>query len=111
MSKKRYLYWATVSLSAAAGVALMTPLWQPVAAPAPHGPLHAPRFQVDPFWPRPLPDNWVTGEIGGTCMDSRDHLFVVTRGFQNGGLTSPEGVAGQPTKSRASPPVIEFDRK
>jgi hypothetical protein len=111
MSKKRYLYWATVSLSAAAGVALMTPLWQPVAAPAPHGPLHAPRFQVDPFWPKPLPDNWVTGEIGGTCMDSRDHLFVVTRGFQNGGLTSPEGVAGQPTKSRASPPVIEFDRK
>jgi hypothetical protein len=111
MSTKRYFYWGTVGISAAAGVALMTPLWQPVAAPSPHGPHHAPTFQVDPFWPRPLPDNWVTGEIGGTCIDSHDHLFVVTRGFQNGGLASPEGVGGQPTRSRAAPPVIEFDRK
>jgi hypothetical protein len=65
-----------------------------------------------------LPDNWVTGEIGGTCIDSQDHVFVVTRGFQTGGLTSPEGIGGADTKtgtlggafkSKASPPVIEFD--
>ena len=82
------------------------------------GALVPPSFVVDPFWPKPLPDNWVTGEIGGTCIDSQDHLFVVTRGFQNGGLTSPEGIGGADTKtatlggafkSKASPPVIEFD--
>src|SRR6185369_6305157 len=56
-----------------------------------------------------LPDNWVTGEIGGTCIDANDHLFAVTRGFQTGGLVSPEGVGGAP-KSVASPPVIEFDQ-
>jgi hypothetical protein len=71
--------------------------------------LVAPAFQVDPFWPKPLPDNWVTGEVGGTCIDSQDHVFIVTRGFQSGGLVSPEGVAGRPVKSKASPPVIEFD--
>jgi len=65
---------------------------------------------VNPFWPKPLPDNWVTGEVAGTCIDSNDHVFIVNRGFQTGGLVSPEGVAGQPVKSRASPPVIEFDR-
>jgi len=65
---------------------------------------------VNPFWPKPLPDNWVTGEVAGTCIDSNDHVFIVNRGFQTGGLVSPEGVAGQPVKSKASPPVIEFDR-
>jgi hypothetical protein len=73
--------------------------------------LDPPSFRVDPFWPKPLPDKWVTGESGGTCIDSRDHLFVFTRGFQTGGLVSPEGVGGQPDQSKASPPVIEFDRQ
>ena len=71
--------------------------------------------KVDPYWPKPLPDNWVTGEVGGTCIDSQDHVFIVTRGFQTNGLASPEGVGGanpktgQLSRSRASPPVIEFD--
>ena len=73
---------------------------------------------VDPKWPKPLPNGWVTGQVGGTCIDSQDHVFIVTRGFQTGGLTSPEGVGGaNPVtgalggafKSRPSPPVIEFD--
>jgi NHL repeat len=77
-----------------------------------------PVFVVDGSWPKPLPFNWVTADIGGTCVDSQDHVFVVTRGFQNGGLTSPEGVGGANNqtgalggayKSKASPPVIEFD--
>jgi hypothetical protein len=63
-----------------------------------------PTYVVDPFWPKPLPDNWVTGEVGGTCIDSQDHLFIVTRGFQTGGLVSPEGIGGRFMKSRASPP-------
>jgi hypothetical protein len=107
MRDKRYLYLGTIGLSTAIGVALMSPLIEPAAAPPAR--LTAPLFQVDPFWPKPLPDNWVTGEIGGTCIDSQDHLFIVTRGFQTGGLVSPEGVAGRPEKSKASPPVIEFD--
>ena len=34
----------------------------------------APRFKVDPSWPKPLPDNWVIGQIGGIAVDSRDHV-------------------------------------
>ena len=37
------------------------------------------KFQVDPFWPKPLPDDWVTGNVGGTCVDSNDHVFIVNR--------------------------------
>jgi hypothetical protein len=57
-------------------------------------------FEVDPFWPKPYPDRWVTGESGGICTDAHDHIFTMNRGD----LTPAE----QKTAS-ASPPVIEFD--
>src|SRR2546422_6233206 len=118
MANKRYVYWGTIGLGLALGIGLVS--MEPVAGPQKaERRLLAPTFQVDPFWPKPLPDNWVMGEVGGTCIDSQDHVFVVTRGFQNGGLVSPEGVGGADTrtgtlggafKSKASPPVIEFDQ-
>jgi DNA-binding beta-propeller fold protein YncE len=45
----------------------------------------APRFKVDPFWPRPLPHDpetgkyWVTGEIAGNAFDSDDRLYTINR--------------------------------
>ena len=76
-----------------------------------------PLMGVDPNWPKPLPNGWVLGQVGGTCIDANDHVFVVTRGFQTGGLTAPEGLGGaNPTtgalggayKSKPAPPVVEF---
>ena len=26
-----------------------------------------PRFLVDPYWPKPLPNRWVTGAVGGAA--------------------------------------------
>ena len=103
-----------IALAIALGAWSGYPQAKPPAVNAAEG---TPSFAVDPYWPKPLPDNWVTGEIGGTCIDSQDHVFVVTRGFQNGGLASPEGVGGanthtaQISPSKASPPVIEFDQE
>ncbi len=102
---KPYVYVGTLILALVTGLGLLNPLTQADSKKS-----GAPSYQVNPFWPKPLPDNWVTGEVAGTCIDSNDHVFIVNRGFQTGGLVSPEGVAGQPVKSRASPPVIEFDR-
>src|SRR3984893_5212481 len=75
-------------------------------------------FAVDPYGMRPLPNFWVTGEVSGTCVGAQDHIFMVTRGFQTGGLASPEGVGGanitgvigSGNQSKAAPPVIEFDQ-
>ena len=39
----------------------------------------APKFEVDPTWPKPLPENWVTGQVSGVCADNRDHVFIVNR--------------------------------
>src|SRR6202171_3162434 len=59
-----------------------------------------PKYEVDPSWPKSLPDRWVTGMIGGICVDVQDHVFVLNR--RN--LTDNELDAG-----KQAPPVIEFD--
>jgi NHL repeat len=64
----------------------------------------SPKFQVDPFWPKPLPDDWVTGNVGGTCVDSNDHVFIVNRTADPTNLTNQEKEVGKP-----APSVIEFD--
>jgi len=60
-----------------------------------------PRFVVDPYWPKPLPNRWVTGPVGGICVDRNDHVFGINRG----GLTALETQVGK----IPSPPVIEYD--
>lgn len=37
------------------------------------------RFEIDPAWPKSLPERWVFGELGGVCVDSHDHIAVVDR--------------------------------
>jgi hypothetical protein len=59
-----------------------------------------PKFQVDPSWPRPLPERWIVGTVGGVCVDSRDHVFVLN--WRD--LTNLELDAGE-----QAPPVMEFD--
>ena len=38
-----------------------------------------PRYVVDPWWPKPLPNRWVTGAVGGICIDHNDHVFGINR--------------------------------
>ena len=70
----------------------------------------APRFEVDPSWPAPLPNNWVIGQIGGLAVDSRDHIWVLQRSrsvperYLGPTLTPPRS-----TCCYAAPAVMEFD--
>jgi hypothetical protein len=61
-----------------------------------------PRYVVDPYWPKPLPNRWVTGEVGGICIDRQDHIFGINR--RN--VTALEARVGK----IAAPPVIEYDQ-
>jgi DNA-binding beta-propeller fold protein YncE len=70
------------------------------AAPLVKGQVSPPKFEVDPFWPKPLPHRWVTGTIGGVCVDAQDHVFILNR--RN--LSNNELDAGE-----QAPPVMEFD--
>jgi hypothetical protein len=101
MKTQSVVYLGTLALVGAVGLGSWTYDTQADAKKT----LKAPQYKVDPFWPKPMPDRWVTGEVAGTCIDSRDHVIIVNRGFQTGGLISPENLT-----ATASPPVIEFDR-
>jgi hypothetical protein len=39
----------------------------------------SPAFRVDPYWPRPLPNNWIIGQVGGIYVDARDNIWVFQR--------------------------------
>ena len=101
----RWIYVGTLVLTLIIGLGVWNPLSQLNAKNS-----LVPRYVVDPFWPKPLPVDqatgkpWVTGEVAGTCIDSRDHIFTVNRGYNNG-LVAPETVVAVP-----SPPVVEYDR-
>jgi hypothetical protein len=60
----------------------------------------APRYEVDVFWPKPLPERWVIGGLGGTCVDNQDHVFLLNR--QD--VLEADLNAGQ-----LAPPIIEID--
>jgi DNA-binding beta-propeller fold protein YncE len=95
---------AIVALGVSRGV-----LDRAVAAQA-QGAVMAPRFEVDPMFPKPLPNNWVLGETIGLGIDSQDHIWIVHRSDR---VNANEGAADQnpPTASccRRAPPVLEFD--
>lgn len=67
-------------------------------------PVEGPKFKVDPFWPKPLPNRWVFGELGAVCTDKQDHVFVMSRGD-----LWPKEKANVGFIANPAPAVIEFD--
>jgi DNA-binding beta-propeller fold protein YncE len=69
-----------------------------------------PTFAVDASWPKPLPNNWIIGQVGGITVDSKDHIWVIHRPRS---LTDDEkGATLTPPRSKcctSAPPVLEFD--
>lgn len=74
----------------------------------------APYFEVDPLWPKPLPNHWILGMTIGVGIDSKDHVFIVQRGAEDMhnaelgadsvGTRAPVAVCCRP-----APSVVEYD--
>ena len=112
---RRVLFLGAVVPALIVGLGLWNPMSRATAKPRPETPV----YRVDPFWPKPLPSDatqistttgqpkpWVTADVGGTCIDSRDRVWTVNRAFQATAtapnqLVSPETVIAVP-----SPPVV-----
>lgn len=71
----------------------------------------APRFEVDPLWPKPLPNHWLLGSAVGVAVDSRDHVFVLhlTDSFNQRNEIGAATVPPTGECCRPAPPVLEFD--
>src|SRR5438270_8100069 len=73
--------------------------------------VQAPRFEVDPLWPEPLPNHWLMGQTIGVSVDAQDHVWIIHRA---GSLEPGEQHASTnpPTAQccAAAPPVLEYDQ-
>ncbi|HEY4100943.1 MAG TPA: hypothetical protein VGM20_08720 [Gemmatimonadales bacterium] len=78
---------------------------------APSATVVAPRFAVDPQWPKPLPHHWVIGMTVGVAVDAHDHVFIVQRPRSVNLATEAGGAANPATADCCipAPPVLEFD--
>ncbi len=76
------------------------------------GGVQAPMFEVDPLWPKPLPNHWILGATIGVSVDSRDHVWIVHRG--DGDARTELGAAADPPTSECclpAPNILEFDQE
>ena len=105
MRRAMLVRWLVVACVVAGAAAL------PAQGPASRATDAAPSLQVDPFWPKPLPNNWILGQVSGVAVDKRGHVWIVQRPRS---LSDRElGAQQNPPWSkccRAAPPVIVFDQ-
>ena len=59
-----------------------------------------PRYEVDRSWPKPFPDRWVLGGLGGVCVDAQDHVLILNR---------QDVLEGDLNAGRLAPAIIELD--
>ncbi len=114
-------------------------VWCLFAAPIFAGPVlaadqavQAPVFEVDPFWPKPLPNHWVAGSTIGLAVDAKDNVWTIHRpgsvedNFKAADLTVADavdnealpGAKGAVNKTdpigaccKVAPPVLVYDQK
>jgi DNA-binding beta-propeller fold protein YncE len=94
-----------------AGLGVTQQVLEKTAAAQSKAAVQAPRFEVDPMWPKPLPNHWVMGNVIGVGIDKQDHVYIIHRGA---GSLEPKEIyaAANPPASECclpAPPVLEFD--
>ncbi len=70
----------------------------------------APRFEVDPMWPKPLPNHWVLGSAIGVWVDSDDHIWIVHRSSATLAVNERPLEMQTGECCAGAPPVLEFDQ-
>jgi DNA-binding beta-propeller fold protein YncE len=92
------------AITALVGAALISAVGQSVQVPI---------FEYDPTFPKPLPENWAIGAIGGLAVDKQDHVYVAQRPSSLRGNERFTGAGDTPPKAECcipAPPILEFDQ-
>ena len=106
LEKRRALVIASVVLLAVLGA---TQAWLArTAANQSRDMVNAPRFEVDPLWPKPLPNHWVLGAAIGVAVDADDHVWIVHRSSDTLAPMEKALEAKDAECCAGAPPVLEF---
>src|SRR5262245_14474170 len=75
--------------------------------------VQAPRFEVDPMWPKPLPNHWRVGSAIGVGVDTQDHIWIIHRGGATLDRKEKYAETNPPSADccTSAPPVLEFDQE
>lgn len=107
MTRKQNLLIGTTFVASLAVLGTAQMLFQEQAEAQAGNAVMVPRFEVDPTFPKPLPNNWYQGQSIGLWVDAQDHVWIVHRPDV---LDAVEGAADQKTGECCSmaPPILEF---
>src|SRR5881296_840142 len=74
--------------------------------------VQAPVFEVDPLWPKPLPNHWLLGMTIGVWVDEQDHVWIIHRSSATLNNNEKGLELSPPTGEccRGAPPVLVFDQ-
>src|SRR5712671_3416911 len=108
---KHKFHLAVAFLALLAGLGVISAVLEKRAAVAAAA-VEAPQFEVDPLWPKPLPNHWNQGMTVGVSVDSQDHICIVLRTNTHEPIeiySTADPPA--PEFSIPAPPVLEFDEE
>jgi DNA-binding beta-propeller fold protein YncE len=73
--------------------------------------VEAPIFEVDPLWPKPLPNKGLLGNTIGVSVDVQDNVWITHRGAANLNNNERGSTLNPPVSicCAAAPPVIAFN--
>jgi DNA-binding beta-propeller fold protein YncE len=100
---KRNLYIGAAFLALLSVLAVAEVAFEKQADAQAKAAVMAPRFEVDPMWPKPLPNQWHIGQTIGVDVDAQDHVWIIHRVDS----LSESEVGSEGAKA---PPVLEFDQ-
>ena len=74
--------------------------------------VEAPIFEVDPLWPKPLPNEGLLGMTIGVSVDAQDNVWIVHRGSQTLNNNEKGAELNPPIAEccRSAPPVLAFNQ-
>ena len=107
MNRKRTFLVGGTFLVVLVALALTQAVLQRVVAQ--QGGVEAPRFEVDPYWPKPMPNNWILGQTIGVWVDDQDVVWIVHRSSAT--LADNEKALELKTGEccAGAPPILAFD--
>ncbi len=76
-----------------------------------------PQFEIDPFWPKQLPNTWSMGQVAGISVDENDNIWVLQRPRSltaNEAASIPAEAGAMPNSPiccRPAPSVLQFDQE
>jgi len=108
LTRSRFSYLAS-ALFAAIGLTVLaiSIVDQPVNAKS--DTVKAPIFEVDPLWPKPLPNHWLLGMAIGVWVDEKDHVWIIHRGADTLNANELALTKNVGECCASAPPVLEFD--